>query len=569
MEQHFKDFLRVIDEARIPDQTHSKTLLRWFLFNVFRLDEIPCVDAMCDKANDKGIDGIWVDEDSEEIFLFQSVYTDKQEKGLGDKEPKIFVASAEWFSTPENIPTLMASHANEELKKLVLKLEIEEKLQSGYPVKLVFITTRVRDHNTEDYLKVVNAKGAKLDIWDRERLLGQFGDLSRNTRVNGEHVFQSRLPGFDSQIVKGVRMHVRPVRASDIAAMNGISDRRLFSLNVRFGLGRTRVNRDLEKAVRDKEQHSRFIIFHNGVTIICKSLDARNDRISIIDYSIVNGCQSAVTFFDNSEYLSDELMIIAKFIEVGSDDALAEDITYRSNNQNGINLRDLRSNDRIQLMLRKQFLERFGGDPEYLIKEGDEGKAREVIYNDRAAQWLMAVYLQEPYGTHQKSKLFGSDYSRVFRHGITPEKIYLAYLLSLSADSAVVKVDDGAIRTYQLTRFILMGIIADILDGDVIGSKLLSEPEQYLPVRRKQVEAALHTFAQLLIPDLNFYITERQQAEDYFDYKNAFKNRDEYVKMLADVKKSYQKAIIKHPDEKFEAIFLDFQNKPDPKHINF
>ncbi len=551
----------MIEESKIPGQTHSKTLLRWFLFNVFRLDEIACVDAICDKENDKGIDGVWVDEDSEEIFLFQSVYTEKEDKGLGDKEPKLFVASAEWFSTPENIPTLMSSHANDELKNLTEKLDIEAKLRADYPVRLVFVTTRVRDHNTKDYLRIVNAKGKKLDVWDRQRLLGQFGDLTRNTRVGGEHTFQSNLPGFDSQIVKGVRMHVRPIRASDIAAMKGISDRTLFSLNVRFGLGRTRVNRDLEKAVRDKEQHSRFVIFHNGVTIICRTLEAKKDRVTISDYSIVNGCQSAITFFDNSDFLSDQLMIIAKFIEVGSNDVLAEDITYRSNNQNGINLRDLRSNDRVQLLLQKQFEERFGGNPEYVIKEGDEGKASEVISNDRAAQWLMAVYLQEPYGTHQKSKLFGSDYSRVFRHGITPEKIYFAYLISLSACSAIQGIEDPAVRTYQLSRFILMGIVADILAGDTTGSKLLGEPENFLPSQRKTVEAALERFTRLLIPDFNYYIKEKQSGGGYFDYKNTFKNGEEYGAMLADIRKSYQKSIIKHPDEKFEAIFSEHLSK--------
>jgi hypothetical protein len=335
--------------------------------------------------------------------------------------------------------------------------------------------------------------------------------------------------------------------------MEGISDRSLFSLNVRSGLGRTRVNRDLEGALKETSRHPQFVLFHNGVTIICKKLFVKKNEVLITDYSVVNGCQSAIAFFENKSKLTNRLQVIARFIEVGDDDELAEDITYRSNNQNGINLRDLRSSDRIQVALRKQFETRFGGKVDYVIKAGQERDVGTVIKNDRAGQWLMALFLNEPYNAHQKYRLFGSEYERIYSREIDAEKIYLAYLAYLSIESAVEKVEDPLIRAYQLTKLILLGVMGSILKADKVGKKMLSQPSQYLPKREQDVLGALRTFAASLIPDFNFFVNEKKQT-DYYDYKSAFKSADEYASLSREMQRSYEKAIIRHPEDRFEKL---------------
>ena len=83
----FAELLTSVKNQKVLGHTDSKALLHWFLFNVFRLDALDARDTLCDGDNDKGIDGVWVDEDSEEIFLFQSKYTD-QKRNLGDTDLK-------------------------------------------------------------------------------------------------------------------------------------------------------------------------------------------------------------------------------------------------------------------------------------------------------------------------------------------------------------------------------------------------------------------------------------------------------------------------------------------------
>lgn len=262
----------------------------------------------------------------------------------------------------------------------------------------------------------------------------------------------------------------------------------------------------------------------------------------------------AIAFYQNKSRLSDDLQVIAKFIEVGDNDALAEDITYRSNNQNGINLRDLRSNDRIQISLRRQFEKRFAQKVVYVIKAGDARDGKLIITNDRAGQWLMALYVGEPYNAHQKYRIFGSEYERVFGRNVNAEQIYLAYLASSAIESVIHKIDDPLIQDYQLTKLILLGIAGAILRKDGAGKTLLDSPEKFLPAKELAVSEALQTFAALLIPDLNYYIGEKKKETGYYDYKSAFKSADEYALLLQEMQRSYAKAVVKHPEESFDRI---------------
>ena len=59
----------------IEDRTglgESAAFLYWFLVNVYRLDETEARDSICDHPNDKGIDGIYVDHNNEEVHFLQS-----------------------------------------------------------------------------------------------------------------------------------------------------------------------------------------------------------------------------------------------------------------------------------------------------------------------------------------------------------------------------------------------------------------------------------------------------------------------------------------------------------------
>jgi hypothetical protein len=69
----------------------SACFLIWFLENYFRLDHDEAIGAVCDHTNDKGIDGVLVDDEDEAIYLFQSKYTSSDNQEQGDNDIRNFV----------------------------------------------------------------------------------------------------------------------------------------------------------------------------------------------------------------------------------------------------------------------------------------------------------------------------------------------------------------------------------------------------------------------------------------------------------------------------------------------
>lgn len=75
--------------------------LIWHLVNFFRISPEDAKDSICDNKGDKGIDGIWVDEtsDEEEIYLFQSKFSPNDGADQGDNDLRNFVGAKSWFAS--------------------------------------------------------------------------------------------------------------------------------------------------------------------------------------------------------------------------------------------------------------------------------------------------------------------------------------------------------------------------------------------------------------------------------------------------------------------------------------
>ena len=137
-------------------------------------------------------------------------------------------------------------------------------------------------------------------------------------------------------------------------------DTRLFAQNVRLGLGNTRVNKEIVASIKDPKEHKHFLTFHNGLTIVAKSIKVEKQKITINDFSVCNGCQSLLSFSANKEALTSKLAVLVRIVRVGDGRESAATIAHRTNNQNSISLRDLTSNDTTQIGLAKTFNDLFG-----------------------------------------------------------------------------------------------------------------------------------------------------------------------------------------------------------------
>jgi AIPR protein len=92
---------------------------------------------------------------------------------------------------------------------------------------------------------------------------------------------------------------------------------------VRGSLGRTKVNKEIAKSIENKDEHKEFLLFHNGLTLLCKQMSYQNDKVEVSGYSVVNGCQSLTSLYENRSKVTDDLRLMARIIELPPGNALA------------------------------------------------------------------------------------------------------------------------------------------------------------------------------------------------------------------------------------------------------
>ena len=447
-------------------RSESSAFLFWFLENFFRLDKQEAADSICDQTNDKGIDGLYVDDEDETIFLFQSKYSPQDNEDQGDNHIRNFIGARIWFADEAHVQNLLNSSANNELKSLVIGSGVLEKVR--YTLVSVFLTNKIFNQHAKEYIASVS----DLDAYDALSLFEKYTYFADNENVfPPTDLYISNGSRIEYQLPDGTQAKVYAINAKQLIKLQGIQDRTLFYKNVRYGVGNSRVNKSIRDNILNKAEHLNFFLYHNGITIVCEKLDEYLDqnKITISNYAVINGCQSMLTFFENKGELTNNLFVPVKIIKTHITSPLVKNITYFANNQNAISIRDLRSNDSVQRSLQKEFETVFHGTVAYIRKRGeDEEGHQEIIDRDFAAQLIAAVYLQEPHNTHLKQHLFGTDYSRIFSRKITAEKIYLAKLIYDVVKQKAALLDNEKIRGYGLALFFFTHVIAEILAEDIL-----------------------------------------------------------------------------------------------------
>ena len=332
----------------VNQRTESRQFLAWFLENYYRLEETEIEDCICDGTDDKGIDGIYVSEQLAQIDVFQSRLKANPKKTLGDAELKEFYGSLSQFETEDSILALQASTGNRELAALLKDNAIAKKVGvEKYKVSGIFLSNAKRDSNAIQFLKSTPS----ISLFDEHALDKAYVAIDKTEPISTSITFDVRgVPHMDYSFKSaGLKMAIVPVLASELVNMDGIASSELFAWNVRQWLGKkTKVNRDIEQSIQNPQEHEYFPAFHNGLTVLCKSLKRTDLKLSISGYAVVNGCQSLTSLYENRKAITDELRILTKFIQVSPETPLARKITDHTNNQNGTTYRDLQSNSALQ-----------------------------------------------------------------------------------------------------------------------------------------------------------------------------------------------------------------------------
>lgn len=518
------------ESYEVGGRTASAAMLAWFLANVERLEPEQVVDAICDGSGDKGIDALEVDDDLSEITLYQSKRMQSPSKGQGDADLRALVASAEYFRSPETVDGLLASKPNAELRKLLIRNDVRNKVADGYKVRrIVYVTNAPLDPAGESYVEAMASREPALDVWHGDRLAAVAERVRRaDLRPETVTLRAAGAPledGLDGQ----ARLAVALVPASELLALPGIEDLTLFSRNVRLSAGGTRINKELARTVADPHEHALFPACHNGITILTLGLSVEGDALTLDGASVVNGCQSLLQLHRSRALITDDLKLLVKVVQLpDSAGELSDKITYRANNQNAVNIRDQRSTDPIQLDLQRQVAGAFAGDFRYTVKIGEIAEGPRVLDNTLAAQLIMATYRERPYAAVRKVRLFDQDYHEVFARDIDAHRLFLLQLVSEAVGAARDDLQGELRSSFASVRFTLAHLLAELLKLTPRGLELLETPQRWLPARTDEVLDYLTSLARDVARNVNEYVrdvsAEKSEAGEDFDPKTVFKS---------------------------------------------
>ncbi len=356
----------------------GQRFIAWYLRRVMLRDRITARDDITDGPNDKQIDAVIVDDDERRIIIVQGKFI---AENAVDGEPVREVLAA--WARLQDLESLQVD-CNDKLKQ---KLEaVRRALEDEYHVDFELLTTGTL------------TDAAKADMKAFTDRLEESDDFAAALHLVDTPVLQLRLaeaeamelPSLDHAIVvdpaktlvtrnREQQIVITMLPLAECLRFPGITDGRLFRKNVRQSLGSTnKVNRAMRTTIYG-DRVGDFFYYHNGLTALCDTLEVSSDKkmLTVKGLSVVNGCQSLSTIFNSSERVrSDEAKdarILFRLYEIPGR-AMGDRISINTNSQSAVKPRDLRSNDKVMVGLKRAYEARYA-DGCLLTKRGEERPA--------------------------------------------------------------------------------------------------------------------------------------------------------------------------------------------------
>ncbi|MCE3606564.1 AIPR family protein [Massilia sp. P8910] len=249
------------------------------------------------------------------------------------------------------------------------------------------------------------------------------------------------------------RVLIGKVPVSEIAELFNRHDDLLLERNIRryLGLHANRVNSDIQGTLTDPTRRGEFYFYNNGITMICRkfrhnALQGENYQLKIEGMQIINGGQTCKTIqqtLNQPDLFAEfqDVYVLLRLYELADDDQdFVREITYSTNSQNPVDLRDLRSNDEIQRQL-EIAMTNLGYS--YKRQREDGGAGSTVITANIAAEAVLAVWRRMPQqAKFRRKEHFGKLYEIIFNQ-IHAAQIILAVLIFRLVENERKRPDDA------------------------------------------------------------------------------------------------------------------------------
>jgi hypothetical protein len=313
----------------------------------------------------------------------------------------------------------------------------------------------------------------------------------------------------------------------------GITDGRLFRKNVRQSLGaNNKVNRAMRGTINGERVRD-FFYYHNGVTALCNAMKLNGDgtKLTVRGISVVNGCQSISTIYTCSERVRSEeakdACILFRFYEI-PERWMGDRISINTNSQSAVKPRDLRSNDKVMVGLKRAYEPRYP-DGFFITKRGEERPADKdagkTVDCSILAKMVMAWHCQRPNVSFNEKKLFDEYYKTVFRTGYDPASMLAlqTWLNAIDGAWTNLALNDALRASRAYARFHLLFSVSAIIATANKCPNMVMEP-RYTMKAAENASTILPLAATCLENALQTAVNQSQVAGKVFSAQNWLKS---------------------------------------------
>jgi hypothetical protein len=492
------------EELRITDEGRLKSLAFVYLCvkTILDLDGDDVFDCLTEGGGDFGVDAIHISEEYDGEFtvsLFQAKYKNNLEGNSNFPEEgiKSLINAINYLFNP----AAKLEHINQ---RLLVKVEEARSL--------------IRDGYIPQVRTIACNNGLKWNLSAQEAIdRAEFGDQVTWEYVNHERlvkILQASKPVKDTLQLSGKaivedmefsRVLLGRISVTEIATLIDRHGERLLERNIRryLGLQGNRVNEGIRHTLTSDEKNN-FYFYNNGVTLICDSFsyNALQDgdyKVRVENLQIINGGQTCMTIFKTLRepdliHQNAQAFVLLRLYQLPREnEGLVQRITYATNSQNPVDLKDLRANDERQKILEKD-IEQLGFN--YRTKRSNTPTRSADITSGVAAEAVLSVWRRKPHQAKFFSREhFGKLYDTIFTDQLNGAQIVIAVQLYRIAENRRKRpesTDPDFVR--YASCFIAMQM----------GQKLLAD----MKVQMKDISHQNFQSAQMLID---------QNGESYFN----------------------------------------------------
>lgn len=256
----------------------------------------------------------------------------------------------------------------------------------------------------------------------------------------------------------------------------GALQKNLFYDNVRDFQGSNPVNVEIGQTLKGNAAfRDKFVVLNNGITIVTKAIGRVGSTFKLIDYQIVNGCQTSHIIFNNKDYINDNVYLPIKLIVTANAD-VTNAVTKATNRQTVVNveafetIRDFHKeleafyssfDDQHRLYYERRS-KQYDNDPKI--------KKNRVISLAAQIQSFISMFLLEPHSTHryygELLKVYREDKKQLFmdNHSLYPYYIsgYALHILEKLFSQSKI---DGKYKQFKYQFLMLLRLKND--GGDI------------------------------------------------------------------------------------------------------